>query len=147
MDPNRGLFTTNASGLVYPSPRAADTHEGILQLEMVGMMVGKGMYEGILQNINMAPFFAATILGSPRTIDDIPSLDEELARSIVQILEYDGDVSDLCLDFTCTEEVYGKILTKELVPGGSDVEVNDSNKLLYVHLLADCHLNRRSPHR
>ena len=143
MDPNRGLFTTNASGLVYPSPRAADTHEGILQLEMVGMMVGKGMYEGILQNINMAPFFAATILGSPRTIDDIPSLDEELARSIVQILEYDGDVSDLCLDFTCTEEVYGEILTKELVPGGSDVEVNDSNKLLYVHLLADYHLNRR----
>lgn len=143
MDPNRGLFTTNASGLVYPSPRAADTHEGILQLEMVGMMVGKGMYEGILQNINMAPFFAATILGTPRTIDDIPSLDEELARSIVQILEYDGEVSDLCLDFTCTEEVYGKILTKELVPGGSDVEVNDSNKLLYVHLLADYHLNRR----
>ena len=103
MDPNRGLFTTSASGLVYPSPRAADTHEGILQLEMVGMMVGKGMYEGILQNINMAPFFAATILGTPRTIDDIPSLDEELARSIVQILEYNGEVSDLCLDFTCTE--------------------------------------------
>ena len=143
MDPNRGLFTTNASGLVYPSPRAADTHEGILQLEMVGMMVGKGMYEGILQNINMASFFAATIIGTPRTIDDISSLDEDLARSVVQILEYDGDVSDLCLDFTCTEEVYGEILTKELVLGGSDVEVNDSNKLLYVHLLADYHLNRR----
>jgi hypothetical protein len=143
LDPNRGLFTTNAKGLIHPSARAGDTHEGLLLLEMIGMMVGKGLYEGILQDINLAPFFAATILGTPRTIDDIPSLDEELHRSIVQILEYDGDVADLCLDFTCDEEVYGQLITRELMPGGRDVDVKASNKLLYVHLLADYHLNKR----
>ena len=143
LDPNRGLFQSNATGLIYPSPRAGDTHEGILLLEMIGMMIGKGMYEGILQDINMAPFFAAHVLGTARTIDDIPSLDEDLARSIVQILEYEGDVADLCLDFTCSEEIYGELVTRELVAGGRDVEVTAANKLFYVFSLADYHLNRR----
>lgn len=143
VNPNRGLFATNAKGLLYVSPRAGDTDEGLLLLELIGMMIGKGVYEGILQDINMASFFAAHILGTPRTIDDISSLDEELARSVVQIVEYDGDVSDLSLDFTCSEEVYGQIVTRELVVGGKEIEVNNANRLLYVHLLADYHLNRR----
>ena len=143
LDPNRGLFTTNSFGQVYVSPRAGDTHEGLLLLEMIGIMIGKGIYEGILQDINMAPFFAAHILGTPRTIDDIPSLDEELAHSLVQILEYSGDVADLCLDFTCSEEVYGQLVTRELVQGGREIDVTSANKLLYIHLLADYHLNRR----
>ena len=143
LNPNRGLFATNATGLVYVSPRAGDTDEGLLLLELIGIMIGKGLYEGILQDINMASFFAAHILGTPRTIDDIPSLDEELARSVVQIVEYDGDVADLSLDFTCSEEVYGQIVTKELVSGGKEIQVNNANRLLFVHLLADYHLNRR----
>ena len=143
LDPNRGLFETNGTSGIFPSPRASDTQESLLLLELMGMMVGKALYEGILQDINLAPFFAAKILGVPRTIDDIASLDEELHRGCVQILEYDGNVADLCLDFTVSEEVYGQIVTKELIRDGENIEVNNENRRVYVHALADYYLNRR----
>ena len=143
LDPNRGLFTSNASREIFPSARAKDTHESLLVLEMMGMMIGKALYEGILQDINLAPFFAAKILGVPRTIDDIASLDEDLHRSCVQILEYDGNVADLCLDFTVSEDIYGEIITKELIQNGTNIEVTNKNRRVYVHALADYHLNRR----
>jgi len=143
LDPNRGLFTTNAANGIYPSPRAGDMQESLLLLEMVGMMVGKALYEGILQEINLAPFFAATILGIPRTIDDIASLDEELHRGCVKVLEYDGDFANLCLDFTVSEDVYGQIITRELIKNGANIEVTNVNRRLYIHALADYHLNRR----
>ena len=37
-------------------------------LELVGTIVGKGMYEGILQEVRLAPFFAKAVLGIERTI-------------------------------------------------------------------------------
>jgi hypothetical protein len=40
-----------------------DTHEGLMMLELIGMMVGKGLYEGILQEVQLAPFFAKALLG------------------------------------------------------------------------------------
>ena len=62
-------------------------------LELVGTIVGKGMYEGILQEVRLAPFFAKAVLGIERTLDDLPGLDPELHRSLTQVLRYDGDVS------------------------------------------------------
>ena len=62
-------------------------------LELVGTIVGKGMYEGILQEVSLAPFFAKAVLGIERTLDDLPGLDPELHRSLTQVLRYDGDVS------------------------------------------------------
>ena len=41
------------------------------------------------------------------------------------------------------EEAFGRRSTHELLPGGADVAVTDANKLLYVHLAADWHLNGR----
>ena len=34
-----------------------------MMLELIGMMVGKGLYEGILQEVQLAPFFAKALLG------------------------------------------------------------------------------------
>lgn len=56
---------------------------------------------------------------------------------------YDGDVRDLCLDFTVTEESLGKRHVIELKPGGKDACVTNENKLQYVHAMADYKLNRQ----
>ena len=39
--------------------------------------------------------------------------------------------------------MFGKRHVHELCPGGDDMAVTSANKLLYVHLMADWHLNRR----
>ena len=59
------------------------------------------------------------------------------------IQHYDGDVRDLVLDFTVTEESLGKRLVIELKPGGKDICVTNDNKLQYVHAMADYKLNRQ----
>lgn len=56
---------------------------------------------------------------------------------------YDGDVTDLSLDFTVTEESLGKRKVIELKPGGKDICVTNENKLQYIHAIADYKLNRQ----
>lgn len=56
---------------------------------------------------------------------------------------YDGDATDLCLDFSVEDDTFGARALHSLVPGGAQVAVTDSNKLQYIHLAADWHLNGR----
>lgn len=56
---------------------------------------------------------------------------------------YDGDVKDLSLDFTVTEESFGKWNVVELKPGGKDISVTNENKMQYIHAMADYKLNHQ----
>lgn len=56
---------------------------------------------------------------------------------------YEGDVKELSLDFTVTEESFGKRHVIELKHGGKDVSVTNENKMQYVHAIADYKLNRQ----
>lgn len=47
------------------------------------------------------------------------------------------------MDFTVTEELFGKHKIVELRPGGADIPVTNENKLQYVHAMADYKLNRQ----
>lgn len=56
---------------------------------------------------------------------------------------YEGKAEDLGLSFEVEEEAFGRRTVHELRPGGADVAVTNANKLLYIHLVADWHLNGR----
>lgn len=56
---------------------------------------------------------------------------------------YDGDVQELCLDFTVTEESFGKRHVVELKSGGKDISVINENKMQYIHAMADYKLNQQ----
>ena len=58
-------------------------------------------------------------------------------------MQYAGDVSDLGLDFTVEDETFGRRTVQELCTNGAELPVSNENKLLYVHLMADFHLNTR----
>lgn len=57
---------------------------------------------------------------------------------------YNGDVKELFLDFTVTEESFGTRHVIELKPGGKDVSVSNENKMQYIHAIADYKLNRQA---
>lgn len=59
------------------------------------------------------------------------------------LCRYAGEAEDLGLSFAVEEEAFGRRTEHELIPGGADVAVTNANKLLYVHLVADWHLNGR----
>ena len=56
-----------------------------------------------------------------------------------QLMEME-DVSQAYMDFTITEEVYGATNTIELVPGGNDMDVDNSNVREYVQALVKYHM-------
>ncbi len=56
---------------------------------------------------------------------------------------YDGDVQDLDLDFTIMSEELGRTTIEDLKPGGSDIPVNNDNRIEYIHLVADYKLNKQ----
>lgn len=59
------------------------------------------------------------------------------------VKNYDGDVKELSLDFTVTEESFGKRHVVELKSGGKDISVTNENKMQYIHAMADYKLNQQ----
>lgn len=57
--------------------------------------------------------------------------------------DYEGDVSELGLDFTVATEALGVTTHVDLKPNGSHIAVDNHNRYEYVHLMADYKLNKQ----
>ncbi|KAF6147499.1 hypothetical protein GIB67_021325 [Kingdonia uniflora] len=144
-DPNYGLFsqTSTSERLLMPNTSARLLDNGMQMIEFLGRVVGKGLYEGILLDYSFSRVFIQKLLGRYSFLDELSTLDPELYRNLMYLKHYDGDVQDLTLDFTVTEELLGKRVVTELKPGGKDVSVTNENKLHYLHAVADYKLNKQ----
>ncbi|CAI8030927.1 Ubiquitin-protein ligase E3B [Geodia barretti] len=140
-NPALNLFKANTEGHLFPS-WLSGVNENHLQLfQFVGKMVGKAVYEGIVVDIPLAPFFLSHLLKRNHSayynyLDELSSFDEQIYSSLNFIKHYDGDVTDLCLTFSVDEEYLGKRVTHELIDGGCAIPVTPSNRLSYVHRMA-----------
>ncbi|XVE96542.1 hypothetical protein REPUB_Repub02eG0231500 [Reevesia pubescens] len=143
--PEHGLFsqTSTSDRLLIPNAAARYLENGIQMIEFLGRVVGKALYEGILLDYSFSLVFVQKLLGRYSFLDELSALDPELYRNLMYVKHYDGDIKELCLDFTVTEESFGKHHVIELKPGGKDVCVTNENKMQYVHAMADYKLNRQ----
>ncbi|CAH0555010.1 unnamed protein product [Brassicogethes aeneus] len=140
-DPALNLFKATSEERLYPSPTSYMQDNHLQLFEFVGRMLGKAVYEGIVVDVPFASFFLSMVSGQTATalyscVDELPSLDPDLYRSLSYIKHYDGDVSKLDLTFSSDEDSLGKIITHELIPGGRAVPVTNENKINYIHLMA-----------
>ncbi|KHG27780.1 E3 ubiquitin-protein ligase UPL7 -like protein [Gossypium arboreum] len=143
--PEYGLFsqTSTSDRLLIPNAAARFLENGIQMIEFLGRVVGKALYEGILLDYSFSHVFVQKLLGRYSFLDELSTLDPELYRNLMYVKHYEGNVEDLCLDFTVTEESFGKRHVIELKPGGKDVCVTNANKMQYVHAMAFYKLNRQ----
>lgn len=140
-DPSLNLFKATSEQRLYPSPTSSVNENHLQLFEFVGRLLGKAVYEGIVVDVPFASFFLSQVLGQTNQvlyscIDELPSLDNELYRSLTFIKHYDGDVADLDLTFSVDEDAMGKIITHELIPGGRTKTVTNDNKINYIHYMA-----------
>ncbi|KAI9151719.1 putative E3 ubiquitin protein ligase [Paramyrothecium foliicola] len=165
-----GMFTSNEKGLLFPNPAAVDMlresmrrrgltesdeewrvemHELLRRYEFLGRIVGKCMYEGILVDLAFAGFFllkwpSASVGEENRykgSVNDLKDMDEELYNGMLRLKNYPGDVSELGLDFTITDQISApgeptKTTTRNLVQYGDQVPVTNDNRLLYISYVA-----------
>ena len=63
------------------------------------------------------------------SLDDIESLDSEFHQSLMWIKETEiSDPDWLGMTFSVNEEVFGKVIERDLKPGGKNVLVTEKNK-------------------
>ena len=140
-DPSLNLFKATSENRLYPSATSSMQDNHLQLFEFVGRMLGKAVYEGIVVDVPFASFFVSQFSGQTggalySWLDELASLDRDLYRSLTLVKHYKGDVRQLELTFSLDEDVLGKLVTHELVPGGRAVPVTNENKINYIHLMA-----------
>jgi len=137
--PNFGLFTETAENTLIPNPYPI--HPNSTQLyELVGTLLGKALFEGVLIEPKFARAFLNQILRKKNQINDLQSIDSELYRNLLKLKET-PKVEELGFTFSTSENRYGVIEDIPLRPGGEQIGVTDDNKYDYIHAMADFKLN------
>merc|ERR1719421_610137 len=148
-DPSLGLFSATPDGTIYPNPAAPLRVPGAWALyEFLGAILAKTLYEGILVELPLAPFFVSKLLGRTNTVADLPSMDRALYDSLMFVKRYNSadDLESLTLSFA-VEQYVDESLPRHarrqvaLKPGGADVAVTLANRLEYVFLVSHFRLN------
>lgn len=111
----------------------------------IGRILGKAIYENLLVELPLAEFFLTKLAGKYADVDihQLASLDPELYKNLLYLKDYEGDVSELNLDFTVASSSFGQTQVIELKPQGQSIPVTNSNRLEYLHLMADYKLNKQ----
>jgi E3 ubiquitin ligase SMURF1/2 len=134
-----GLFiATKGENMGYWINPASESKLGkdhLQYYEFVGRLLGKALIEGHNMKMSLALPLIKHILEVPISFSDLEFLDEELYKNALWMKQNDH-AELLAIDFTVqviTSE--GKSETIELVPGGKNIDVTDSNKKQYLELL------------
>jgi ubiquitin-protein ligase E3 C len=119
-------------------------NELLKRYEFLGRIFGKCMYEGILVDVAFAGFFLLKWPSPGRnepnsykgSVNDLRDMDEELYRGLMRLKNHEGDVSELGIDFTITDQISrpgqpSKTITRNLIPNGDETLVTNDNRLLY----------------
>lgn len=138
-----GLFKTAPDGRMYPSPDAAVGNENFrTQFAFLGRLLGKAVFDGVLVNVPLASFFLAKILNQVNHPIDLGSLDPELYRNMKYLKNCPTDiVEDLGLNFTIANNAFGMTKEVELKPNGKNIAVTASNRIEYMHRVANYRMN------
>lgn len=133
-NPNYGLFAQTKDLLLYPNPNSDNLYEAA-ELQQLYIFLGRVMGKSLRENITVQPQFAPFFLDPQPSnmLQDLKSLDADLYKSMIFIKNYEGDIRDLCLTFSLSNNDRKE---EDLIAGGKNVEVNNSNKIRYVNLVA-----------
>jgi len=135
VEPARGLFLcANKKEQTYFLSSCSETNrlpDQLLHLYAAGRLLGRALLEGSMLCFHLAPPLLKLMLGYPLSFDDLEDFDPEVYGSLRWLLENDH-VDSLGLDFTVTVKDGDSHRDIELVPGGRDIAVTDSNKREYV---------------
>ncbi|CAK1600534.1 unnamed protein product [Parnassius mnemosyne] len=146
-------FRDSPTALVHPNPDRPP-HLKLKHFEFAGKLVGKCLYESALGGsyrqlvrARLTRSFLAQIIGLRVHYKYFEQDDPELYLSKIKyVLDTDLDAED-ALELTFSEDVYDSsghlVETHDLVPNGSSIRVNNSNKTQYLEALAQWRLAAR----
>ncbi|KAJ8925495.1 hypothetical protein NQ315_009333 [Exocentrus adspersus] len=104
--------------------------EHLSYFKFIGRVAGMAVYHGkLLDAFFIRPFYKM-MLSKSIDLKDMESVDSEYYKSLLWIKE--NDPSDLGLTFSVDEESFGHTSVHELIEGGADIPLDNSNKDEYI---------------
>jgi hypothetical protein len=143
-DEKYAIFRKSEDSQLYWFTHQPDTDEQFMEeLRLVGLLLGLAIYNGVILDLHFPGALYKKLMGKPLDLNDLMSLEPTLGKSLVTLLEYTGDVeADFSRTFQVDVQVYGELKTYELIPGGSSVSLNSSNRVEFVRRYVDFILNK-----
>eukprot|EP00599_Poterioochromonas_sp_BG-1_P002604 CAMPEP_0173135958 /NCGR_PEP_ID=MMETSP1105-20130129/2196_1 /TAXON_ID=2985 /ORGANISM="Ochromonas sp., Strain BG-1" /LENGTH=704 /DNA_ID=CAMNT_0014048045 /DNA_START=280 /DNA_END=2394 /DNA_ORIENTATION=- len=137
-NPDCGLFLYSAVNqmCMQINPNSGIANEFHLKyFHMAGRILGKSLMDGHVTPVHLVQPIYKHLMGWPITLHDLEYLDDQVYRNLIELLQFD-DISSLMLDFVVTEDKLGVTESVELVPGGTNISVDNDN--LDAYLEAQC---------
>lgn len=133
LSPYHGLFEYSANDnytlQINPQSGACDPSH-LEHFKFIGRVAGMAVFHRkLLDGFFIRPFYKM-MLKKQVTVADMEAVDAEYYQSLLWI--EDNDPSVLAMTFSVDEKIFGKITEKELVPGGSQIDVTEENKEEYI---------------
>jgi len=120
-----------------------DTLEHKLNFELIGVILGLAIYNGVILDIQMPLVVYKKLLGIQPTIDDLKELDPELVKQFELMLETEENVEEVyCRTFTLETKMFDQVIVHELKENGSKIPVTNENRQEFVDLYVDWWLNK-----
>lgn len=136
LDPSYGMFREcdPKMKLLWFNP---DSLEAQLQFELVGVLIGLAISNGVIIDVPFPSALYRLLLTQADDfqvdLNDLKSIDPQLAQGLEQLLEFTGDVeSTFARSFEVSREAWGAVHTTELIPNGSQIPVTNENRQDYV---------------
>ncbi|XP_014790908.1 ubiquitin-protein ligase E3A [Octopus bimaculoides] len=141
-NPDFGMFTyKEETGQYWFNPSSLE-NDG--QFTLIGIVLGLAIYNSAILDIHFPMVVYRKLMGKKGTFTDLKDVDPILARSLHDLLQYDGEVEKEFMQAFCISyrDVFGNVITQNLKENGDQIPVTNANKREYVNLYADYLLNR-----
>ena len=125
------------------------------EYNLIGVLMGLAVYNSIILDLHFPSICYRKLLTPPvvpqeetvpvgvaknLTVEDLAEIMPDVANSLQNILEYEGDVeTDMYMTFQISVGEYGKIKTVDLKPNGEDIPVTNDNRWGYPQLRFETH--------
>ncbi|KAG0223200.1 hypothetical protein BGX31_008647 [Mortierella sp. GBA43] len=114
---------------------AKDIRVRLIEYELVGILVGLALYNGVILGVRFPSVVYRKLLGWEVGLDSFTESFPSLGRGLEQMLTWtDGDVYDVFMrEFEISYEHLGQVTTIPLIPGGEQISVTNENREDYVY--------------
>ena len=124
-DTQRSIFITDPQ--THLSWFRSGSFEPLYRHELIGLLFGLAVYNGITLPVSFPLVFYRKLLGYKSETADLDEGWPSVAKSLRDVLAYDGDVSELGLDYVYNLEASGTTYAVDMIdPWSEQPEANDT---------------------
>ena len=119
------------NSILFPAEMACPDH--LKYFRFIGRILAKALIDKQTLRCRLAKHLYKLVLGWPISLDDLIDVDLEYHNFLMSLEAMGaGEIDNLGLHFTASEDCLGMKTRVPLVPNGFDIEVNDTNFPEYI---------------